>query len=220
MKKVLALMLALVLVLFLAACGSSGENKDDTSAEALETAETTTDQLVYKIGDTVNSELYDFTVKSASFIDSIEGGIETTTYFSDESITKEYNAYPKDGYSIVKIDLTIGYHGKYRNTLSLGGLYLNYDDGGLKFFPRDSQVDTTQIDPVPSEAENASITFKYNKDSDFDVDISDPDAFKPVDRTFYFFVDKEVETETSNSLSLEFELPTKNDSEIVSFDLR
>ena len=55
---------------------------------------------------------------------------------------------------------------------------------------------------------------------DFDVDISDPDAFKPVDRTFYFFVDKEVETETSNSLSLEFELPTKNDSEIVSFDLR
>lgn len=64
MKKVLALMLALVLVLSLASCGG-GENKGDTSSKATET--------VYKMGDTAKTDVAEVTVDEVTFEDSFNG---------------------------------------------------------------------------------------------------------------------------------------------------
>ena len=90
MKKVLALMLALVVLLSLASCGG-GDNSSSL-----------------KVGDTAVGKLCDVTVKSVEFVDEIKDGFLHSTNDKDtyEDITAE------DGYAIAKISYSIAYKGK------------------------------------------------------------------------------------------------------------
>lgn len=112
MKKVLALMLALVLVLSLAACGGSSnseEKKTDTSSEA-QTSEAVTDvakATVYSIGDIITTDVAKAAVSKIEFADSFGPCKLSDDYrfvcvsFSFENIGKNdlYFEYPYVDYN-------------------------------------------------------------------------------------------------------------------------
>lgn len=82
MKKVLSLILALVLCLSLFACGSSPSEKQPSSMDAVpessstaptasDTTDVTPDEVVYTMGQTVSTEIFEFTPVFEGFADEV-----------------------------------------------------------------------------------------------------------------------------------------------------
>lgn len=91
MKKVLALVLALVLVLSLAACGGVGKSADST---------------VHSIGDTVKTDVAEVVVKNVSFVDTFNDCVSDSDH-QYVSVTFSFKNIGKT--TISQIDISNGF---------------------------------------------------------------------------------------------------------------
>ena len=203
MKKALYLIIAaLILLTFISCSSKNGENGKDKDAE-------TTPAPLPKVGDTVNGELFDFTLDSAQFVDSIPRGL---LYYYGAYEYKPVTAKP--GYTIIQIDLSLSYKGKAAMKFPLD-ISLDFDNG---------YVFTTDVNghAEPEEAPSAIPVSVYTFNGRL-IDISDPLSFGGVKGTFYFFVNDSVKTETNKPLVLKVTLPTNDDNtttETFTFNIR
>lgn len=210
MKKVLALLLALVLVLSLAACGG-GEKKEDTLGEAVDITEAVEDTTL-KVGDTAETDLYTVKLTSIEFLNAIKNGqVHYWGYIENpKAHTEVIDLKVDDGYTFIKIDLEVDYKGKEKTVLNLlGNLKLDYDNG-YSF-------------DLGSFGKHDSCTEMYydkRKVSNNNIEIEDPLTFKPVKTSVYFETNAVVKTNTDKPLFLTFDLPTNTGKKTFDFDLR
>ena len=87
MKKALALLLALVMVLSLAACGGVERTPETTKAPSTEATDPTEQLLA--VGDEVETENFRFTLKAAEFTDKI-------LVCNGERVDKKHLAMPRN----------------------------------------------------------------------------------------------------------------------------
>ena len=150
MKKVLALVLALVLVLSLAACGGSGEKKEDTADKTEATESEDQGYKEIKIGETYSvPDFADITITKFDFSE------EATSPDSDG-----INLRPNDGYVCANIYYDVKYIGKSKaDSSEFKPGWLDYNDGyvfNLETFYYyntgiDSWLNLGEIDPLSPE---------------------------------------------------------------------
>lgn len=218
MKKTISLILALMLCLSLCACadetvttdtqGTQGtQQENETSAP---TEDETPEETIYQIGDTASGEMFDFTLESVEYVEGIEHGRYNNTYSVTGEGVSYHDAIPEEGYSMIKIDLSVDYHGKEKKEVSLlSALTLDYDDG-YEFKP------VAWNGSMPTTQDRYKGAYLFNRPEDVEIDITDPLAFKKATRTVYVFVNEVVESNTEAPLILKVSLST---DEFV-FDLR
>ena len=207
MKKILSAFVILAIMLSFVACGSGNQTSQNAMGE--DTTSETNLKNVYQIGETASTDLFDFTLKSVSFLDKIKDGQKIETWYQGKHYYRTQDAVANEGYKIVEIKLSVDYHGKKNSSLDLESMTLNYDDG-YTFNPTHGGM---QI-----EDDNLSGYYTFNEN--LQVTISDPLAFEKVERTIYIVVNDVVEKNISNPLVLTIDLPTENGKKTVEFDLR
>ena len=194
MKKVLALLLAIALVLSLAACGggsSSGNTSENTTTEATET--------VYSIGDTAKTDVAEVAVTKVEFADS-------------------YNdCYPDDGYQFACVTFTFKNIGK--NTIPRID---KPTDGWTKVLCSIPFVDYNNgycfyVGDVKTKNHNYM-------DSLFQSNQTLVDSLAPlsnaVNCTSAIYVPNEVATNTSAPLLIKVMVPKSEGTEIISYKVR
>ena len=201
MKKWIALLLALVMCLTLCAC-SGGDNAaqqdgGDAAADGL-----------YQIGDTAEGAQFSFTLDAIRNLKYIEGG--RLNHATESSTGKEklvrHDVEPKEGYTILRLQFTVGYSGKEKQNIDLKNcLTLDYDDG-YTFTP------AAWNEPMPTTQDAFSGYYDFN-DGDLELNISDPLGYKAELRTVYIFVNNEVVEQVDKPLVLKVDLP--GEEEIV-----
>ena len=204
MKKTLALLLALVMVLSLCACGGGNVTKASEENEPKE-QETTSSQP--KIGDTVHGKTGDFTVTSVEVVDKIENGYYKHLWSPAE---KEYyeDVTAEEGYSIVKVSYHFDYTSKSNGNMVLK-LALNYDNGYV-FEGNGNHA----LPAIESKVRNG-----YEERYDFPssyyyFEVNDPLEFEGFDACAYIFVNETAITDEEKPFVLEVGIPT----EPLSFD--
>ena len=207
MKKVLALVLALVLVLSLAACGgSNGEKQEETTAKEEDT--------ILLVGDTAETDLYTLKLASFNYLDVIPNGhVHYWGYIENpKAHTELKDLKVDDGYTFIKVDLEVDYKGKAKTKLSLWNTILDYDNGysfDLSSFGQHDSCDGYYYDYR-----------KVSNDKAF-IEINDPLTFNgPVDVSIYFVTNDVVKTNTDKPLTMTIELPTTTGEKAFVFDLR
>ena len=189
MKKIMALILALVLCLSLYACG--GNDASDAPGKASE----------LKIGDTASGELFDVTLLSVEEVDKIENGYvwhmwspaEKTTY---QDITAE------EGYTIVKISYSYTYKGKETGEFGFG-LMLDYDDGYT--------FDSLGGHALPAiDYSKSRVGFEeYYETGELGIfAVSDPLNFNGGEGIKYMIVNDQVLSDVDKPFVLKFDIPT------------
>lgn len=189
MKKVFALMLALVIVVSLASCGGGGEGGSQT----------------YKVGDTAKGTICDITVNSVEFVDKIKDGITEEIWLSSgnsTSETKHYDITAKKGYSIAKIDYSFEFKGKEKGEL-LFGFALDYD--GYTF------DDIKENSEPQLETNGYGFEQKYTTGEQTYFKITDPMNFKGGKGVKYIIINDKAKEKNDKSLVLKVNVPTSTD---------
>lgn len=199
MKKTLALLLALVMVLSLCACGGGNVTKASEENEPKE-QETTSSQP--KIGDTVHGKTGDFTVTSVEVVDKIENGYYKHLWSPAE---KEYyeDVTAEEGYSIVKISYHFDYTSKTNGTMVLS-LELNYDDG-YTFNGNGNHA-------LPAIENKVRVGYeeRYNfPSSSYYFEVNDPLEFEDFDACAYIFVNDTAINNAEKTFVLDVGIPTE-----------
>ena len=230
MKKFASLLLAALLLLPLIACGGAKEPEAPAAVETEApqagaeeptpepTEEPTPEppqEVVYQIGETAKGELFNVRLDAVVFLRAIENGRATTTYDqSGGSSDKVYDAVPTEGYTVAGIVMTFSYNGKQRSELDLErNLVLDYDDGyTFSPIPWNEHMPTTQ--------DQYSGYYRFNKDDDLRITVSDPLSFQETTTVFYIFMNDVVRTDTEKPLLLKIDLPTADGTEQIVFNAR
>lgn len=198
MKKVLALIMALLMVLSLAACGgsSSGEKQGETQ------------EKVFKIGDTAEGKIFNFTVNSVEYIDKIKDGLKTDYTYSDDPkkfiSTKTSDLTADNGYSIVKIDYSFDYNGKTKGDL-LFNIAIDYDSGYVFDECKDhfDECKKTVILPSGTNLFGSYIELNENESGKTATyNVNDPISYKGDKGVKYIVVDNEVKNNSEKPLVL------------------
>ena len=192
MKRILHLILALVLILSLCACGN------DSAAQTQADAQDSEDALL-QIGDTAQGTVGSVTVTSVEFVDKIENGYLLNMWSPAVKQTYE-DVTAEDGYSIVKISYHFDYTGKESGDLMLN-FTLNYDDG-YTF----EGIDNHAV-PVIDDTVKVGFEEKYVLGGQQYFTISDPLEFQGTDTFTYIFVNNAVKENPNKSYVLEVGIP-------------
>lgn len=208
MKKLLALLLALVMAVSLASCGG-GESSDNKSSESKDST--------LKIGDTATGKLCDVTVNSVKFVNKIKDGITESIWLSSgNSIdeTKHYDITADKGYSIVKIDYSFKFKGKEKGEL-LFGFALDYD--GYTF------DDIKENSEPKLETDGYGFEQEYTTGEQTYFEVKDPMSFEGGKGIKYIIVNDKAKNNTDKPLLLKVDVPTsmeKSKDETFVFSVR
>ena len=197
MKKILALLLALILVLSLAACG---EKTTPTEAITEETTETEPEETIFKVGDTAQGQICNITIQSVEYVDNIKDGF-CIDMWSPTTKTTYKDLTAEEGYSIVKISYVFDYTGKETGELKVG-FTIDYDDGYT--------FDGLGGHALPEITNTPKVGFeeKYTTGAKNYYNIEDALAFKDEEAIYYIIVNDEVKENTDKSLVLKVDAPT------------
>lgn len=208
MKKVLALMLAMVLVLSLAACG--GGNNSNNGEEI------TTEPASLKVGDTAKGQICSFTVNSVEYLDKIEDGIifepkHLVSYDPDKFIFKDYVV--DSGYSVAKIDYSFDYAGKKGGDL-IFGIALDYDNGYIYDECKEhfDECKKKSFAPESEDYYSGRIALSENESEKIATyEINDPITYKGDKGVKYIVIDNEVKNNTNKALVLKVSASISSD---------
>ncbi len=204
MKKALALLLALVMCLSLAACGGESQEIIETEAPQTSEIETTAPQITtYKIGDTVSTDILEFTLDSATLAIALSNVLDDT-YCEP----KEYN--PQDD---ANNPLVCGKGHTYAAfTYTVSNLDRTSYNGKLPFISAEYKgvISNKQVDGAEFAADkNEWITTGNNPTSPvyswyFVLSVGE-------ERTFRSFIDVPIEADSlSDEFSLIIDLPSSD----------
>ncbi len=145
MKKIISLILVLVLCLSLCACGGGSDSSETPSTEVVETpepetpttelpetetTETTAENTVYKLGDTIETDLFRITPSFTGYAYELANWPDENfmTPAGQFSGTSAYSA--NEGKTAMYGEVQIEYIGNEKTDVVLGmGISANYDDG-------------------------------------------------------------------------------------------
>ncbi|MBR6259601.1 MAG: hypothetical protein IKR21_05255, partial [Oscillospiraceae bacterium] len=120
MKKAITILLALLMVLSLAACGDDSSTTNTSAATSTENTPATetagqsnTEITLLNVGDTAQGDICDVTVTSVEYVDKIENGLLFHMWSPAEQ-TNYQDVTAETGYSIIKISYRFDYKGKER----------------------------------------------------------------------------------------------------------
>lgn len=225
MKKLLALMLAAALALSLVSCGGGNDTPNNGGNT---TPEEPKDTLL-KVGDTAQGQMFDVTVKSVEYIDSIPNGFLLDMW--SPAVKQTYqDVTAEEGFTIVKITYSFTYNGKDTGEFYFG-LTLDYDDGYTFNGLGEHAL------PAVTTGQKVGFEEKYVTGEKTHFSVSDPLTYKGDEGVKYIIVNDEVISNTDKPFVLKIDVPTsmwdweadewggytleeQSEAEIFVFDLR
>ena len=199
MKKVLALMLALVLVLSLAACG--GGNSSSSSENTTENATTEATDKVYAIGDTVKTDVAEVAVTEVKFVDNFNNSASESDH-QYVSVTFTFKNIGKSEISWIEMDVPSPTSTKYLYQTP----FVDYNNGYCFY-----------VGNVEFSKHNYS-------DSNFGINKIEVDDLKPlseaVTETSGIYVPNEVADNKEAPLLVKIIVPKSEGSEIFAYKVR